>query len=266
MKKRKHTRSASCDVKIGRSNSREYDSDHKMKRQNNHSRNNSRDFDSDFRQKLTRTHSRANLKEDHLNFKYILNYLKPDRIGGTDMSGQRTVRKHSRNHSYDQIYNMPNNIKLDQELHNKFHKNNKVKTTIDDVNLLKNSTASSSKDYVDSKFLAKAEVPTHSRTNSKDLNLNKSILASIVDCETTGLNILRHRRTNSKDLNRVLAPSPSASSLIDLATGADRQHARNSSQSRIQIEPEALLESEQLLNDADPSVVAVTGTIHERQV
>lgn len=228
MKRRKHMRSNSCDVKIGRSNSREYsENDYRLRRQapNNysHSRSNSRDIDMDFRQKLT--HSRTN-SSDHANIKYILNYLKPDhsKLLTTETGSSHSRKKHSRNHSYDQIYNMPNNIKLDQELHSKFNKNrmNAVASAgtsgiEHDVNILK-----SHKDFVENKFCgAKSDVPpvlvklTHSRNNSKDLN-SKGILATIVDDGGSADSILRHRRTNSKDLNRLVtnnvnAPSTSAS-------------------------------------------------------
>lgn len=240
MKQRKHIRSNSCDVKIGRSNSRDYDSEYRMRRppnnasnnnnQHSHSRNNSRDFDSDFRQKLTHTRTHSS---DHANIKYILNYLKPDHsklltayVSTSDGSTSRASRKHSRNHSYDQIYNMPNNIKLDHELHSKFNKNrlNAVAavgaaiasgSAIDshDVNLLKMS-----KEFSDNKFAGKSsDGPgtstgivklSHSRNNSKDLNGKLPTLATIVD-DNGSDSILRHRRTNSKDLNRNVSPSTS---------------------------------------------------------
>lgn len=244
MKRRKHIRSNSCDVKIGRSNSRDYDSEYRMRRQPNnasvnnnhqsHSRNNSRDFDMDFRQKLTHTRTHSS---DHANIKYILNYLKPDHsklltayVSTSDGSTSRASRKHSRNHSYDQIYNMPNNIKLDHELHSKFNKNRinaaaaaavgvatASGSNIDhhDVNLLK-----ANKEFADNKFGGKSTDGScssaagivklsHSRNNSKDLNSKLQPLATIVDDNGTD-SILRHRRTNSKDLNRNL-PSTSAS-------------------------------------------------------
>lgn len=266
MKRRKHIRSNSCDVKIARSNSRDYDTDHRMRRQPNnssHSRNNSRDLDLDFRQKLT--HSRTNSRDDHSNIKYILNYLKPDHSKlftayGSDGGSTRATKKHSRNHSYDQIYNMPNNIKLDQELNKKFTKNriNETASVAEyDVNILQN------KDYADSKLTGKIDPTTvvkmtHSRTNSKDLNTKGHLLATIVDDGTDS--ILRHRRTNSKDLNRVMNMSPSTSSLIEngaaaIASGS-KQHVRNLSQPKVQVEQE-ILESAQLLlqqrNDARDS-------------
>lgn len=259
IKRRKHIRSNSCDVKIGRSNSRDYDSEYKIRRQQNnhsHSRNNSRDLDSDFRQKLT--HSRTN-SNDHANIKYILNYLKPDHpkyhapIYGADGGSGRNGKRHSRNHSYDQIYNMPNNIKLDQELNKKFNKNRMNTVTGNasdhDVNILKST---------DNKFVGKidgtAGILSHSRNNSKDLNVKGQPLATIID---DGIdNILRHRRTNSKDLNRAMQPipitTPSTSSLSESTSTAMigdpniLQHTRNSSQPKIKIEQE-IQESSHLL-------------------
>lgn len=227
-KSKKHYRSSSCDVKIIRSNSREYDHDYKLKKHminNNstHSRNNSRDLNEpDFRQKLT--HSRNNSKDDHhnSNIKYILNYLN---ASNPRTSSSSAAKKHSRNHSYDQIY-MPNNIKIDQELNKKFNKNFSRKNSKDyDVNMLKNCNSSAAKsEYLDSKFLSRknskdynssednvvisgtaAGIVTstvlldtkHSRTNSKDLNFLSAALI-----EDPNGSVLRHRRTSSKDLNR----------------------------------------------------------------
>lgn len=226
-KSKRHYRSSSCDVKIIRSNSRDYDAEGRQKKHivvapsnNSHTRNNSRDFnESDFRTKLT--HTRNNSKDT--NIKFILNYLNATNPRAS------ASRKHSRNHSYDQIY-MPNNIKIDQELHKKFSKGRKNSSTHDyDVNVLQqpNATAavaqlSSAKvEYMDGKFGAVARnnskdcldasgvdtiglvidsIYHHSRSNSKDLNYLKTM------DDTTGvINVLRHRRTSSKDLNRSVA-------------------------------------------------------------
>lgn len=241
-KTRRHKRSSSCDVKIGR----EYGdvNDYRLRRQAPNNYSNSRnDIDWDFRQKLThsRTHS-----SDHANIKYILNFLKPDHSKllsayvTTSDTGSQSRKKHSRNHSYDQIYNMPNNIKLDQELHNKFNKNRmnaNVATAVagcsgvgssgidNDVNILK-----SHRDYSDNKFNSSSKtdgIPTvggpmlvklsHSRNNSKDLNMKGGTLATIVDDAGSADSILRHRRTNSKDLSR-LAAMPSTSAAAVAAT------------------------------------------------
>lgn len=237
-KSKKHYRSSSCDVKIVRSNSREYDHDYKLKKHmiNNsaHSRNNSRDLNEpDFRQKLT--HSRTNSKDDHhnSNIKYILNYLNASNPRTAALSSASTAsKKHSRNHSYDQIY-MPNNIKIDQELNKKFNKNLSRKNSKDyDVNMLKNYSSAAKSEYLDSKFLSRKNSKDfngsvdesaagasggtgqtisgttnimhdtkhqHSRTNSKDF-LNKTTVTLIEDPNGS---VLRHRRTSSKDLNRI---------------------------------------------------------------
>lgn len=180
VKSKQHYRSSSCDVKITRSGSRgEYD---RKPQTVGHSRTNSRDLCAqDFRQKLT--HSRNN-SNDHQNsnIKFILNYLNTPKVIVPTSSSKR----HSRNHSYDQIY-MPNNIKIDLEFQKKFKKN------LEKPKL-------SSKDDVS------AGVPTvrqHSRNNSKDLNLMNIQLAE----DAMGKSCLRHRRTSSKDLGRItLAP------------------------------------------------------------
>lgn len=224
-KSKRHYRSSSCDVKIIRSNSRDYDAESRLKKHivvassnNSHTRNNSRDLNEpDFRTKLT--HTRNNSKDT--NIKFILNYLNAT-------NPRASSRKHSRNHSYDQIY-MPSNIKIDQELHKKFSKGRKNSSTHDyDVNVLQQPNAaaaaqlSSAKvEYMDGKFGAVAKnhskdcldasevdsiglvidsIYHHSRSNSKDLNYLKTVE------DTTGANsVLRHRRTSSKDLNRGLA-------------------------------------------------------------
>lgn len=202
---------------IVRSNSREYEHDHKSKPSAHHSRNNSRDMEIEFRQKLT--HTRNNSKDDHnSNIKFILNYLnttgKPNEVS-------KTSKKHSRNHSYDQIY-MSNNIKIDQELHNKFTKNLSRKNSRDpDINIIKNIKKNNSKTVLcddDFKYPGK---------NPKDLNLK-------VVTDESNSSVLRHRRTNSRDLSRIASTSSDSS-----------KHMRNSSQHKIQIEQE--LESAQCL-------------------
>lgn len=144
-----------------------------------HSRNNSHDLASDFRQKLT--HSRTNSRDDqNLNIKYILNHLKKD-------DDSHRAKKHSRNHSYDQIYT-PNNIRFDQDLF-------KLKKS---VNLLKNLEAKvkNSNETSDLKY------NHHSRNNSKDLNAKE--IKPLVEVPLSASSILRHRRTNSKDLNKMV--------------------------------------------------------------
>lgn len=222
-------------MKIGRSNSREYDAEYRNRRlfqKRGHARNYSHDLDFDNnRHKRHPTHSRTSSRDEPMNIKYILNCLKPDAstnrllmssaaLMATAAAAPRSVRKHSRNHSYDQIYNMPNNIKIDQELYNRFNKNRTSEATTstpmieNDLAMAKSSNINANnKEYLDSKMLNKCDVGlppkgnSHSRTNSKDLN-KTSFLSSLVD---DAANILRHRRTNSKDLNRILNPIPSTS-------------------------------------------------------
>lgn len=269
LNKRKHIRSNSCDVKIGRSNSREYDADYRNRRlQQNltHSRNNSRDIDLDARLKRNPTHSRTNSRDEPINIKYILNCLKPDLLGLPPPV--RSSRRHSRNRSYDQIYNMPNNIKFDQELHNKFNKN-RNKTTATGVassSVIENDLAKNNE--IDQKYvrsdgsgpssmMSMPTAVTHSRNNSKDLN-KPSFLSSLVD--DAAHSILRHRRTNSKDLNRIVnaqtsatpIPSTSATACDPSDSGSSKQqqpplivvpqHRRNLSQTKIEFPEEDTLD------------------------
>lgn len=204
------------------SHSRDNENDQRTKRPAHHSRNNSRDMEIEFRQKLT--HTRNNSKDDHnSNIKFILNYLNTT---GKPNEASKTSKKHSRNHSYDQIY-MPNNIKIDQELHNKFNKNflTRKNSREPDINIIKNINA---RDPVDHKFVKRNVSKTtigdddpkfqHPCTNSKDLNIKVLLDDS---------SVLRHRRTSSRDLSRVASTSSDSS-----------KHIRNSSQHKIQIEHE----------------------------
>lgn len=233
-------------MKIGRSNSREYDPEYRNRRlfhRRAHSRNNSHDLDFDSRHKRPPTHSRTSSR-DEPTIKYILNCLKPDErtnrllmssaalmatAAAAEHGAARAVRKHCRNHSYDQIYSMP--IKMDQELHNKFNRHRTLAATTsvpigtdNEQNATKSTNLSNlnaNKEYLDNRMLSKIEMPqstnipmsSHSRTNSKDLN-KSNFLSSLVD---DAANILRHRRTNSKDLNRILNPMPSTSEMGPLA-------------------------------------------------
>lgn len=251
-------------MKIARSNSREYDPDYRNRRlfhRRGHSRNYSHDLDFDNRQKRQPTHSRTSSRDEPMNIKYILSCLKPDAstnrllmssaalmatAAAAEHGAARAVRKHCRNHSYDQIYSMPHNIKIDQELHNKFNRHRTLAATTsspvieNDLNVAKptNLTNTANKEYLDNIMLSKTEpapppsatiipIGSHSRTNSKDLN-KSNFLSSLVD---DAANILRHRRTNSKDLNRILNPMPSSSEAGPLTnepqTTQSQFHKRN---------------------------------------
>ncbi len=123
---------------------------------------------------------------------------------------------------------MPNNIKIDQELHNKFNKNLSRKNSREpDINIIKNIKRNNSKTVLtddDTKF----PHPTSCTSNSKDLNLK-----ALPD-EPNSSSVLRHRRTSSRDLSRIASSSSDST-----------KHIRNSSQHKIQIEQE--LESAQFL-------------------
>lgn len=184
-KSKQHYRSSSCDVKITRSGSRN-EQDRKTPAVS-HSRTNSRDLcSSDFRQKLT--HSRNNSSDHHnSNIKFILNYLNTPKV----IVPTNSSKKHSRNHSYDQIY-MPHNIKIDHEFQKKFKKNLEqqmivVPSTRNDPNHPEASTSG----------CVGIRQPARNIT-SKDMDLMNIQLTE----DAQGNSCLRHRRTSSKDLNR----------------------------------------------------------------
>ncbi|CAD6997100.1 unnamed protein product [Ceratitis capitata] len=250
-KSKKHFRSASCDVKMIRSFSKDQNiapvaastegGTHEpikiksLKRFQTHSRNNSSDLNSDFRHKLT--HSRTNSRDDAgaLNIRYIQNQLKPQEDEEEDdeltTGCGHFVKKHSRNHSYDQIY-MPNNIRFDADFFRNHH-NNKNKN----VNVLKN-VMNREEHRVKNSNETEAALGSrgHSRNNSKDLNIRAAstgsnnlnattqacnggaascvgggagavVVGAAHNVAEAALNILRHRRTNSKDLNYTLCTS-----------------------------------------------------------
>lgn len=183
-KSKQHYRSSSCDVKITRSGSR---NDYDRKPQAvGHSRNNSRDLCAhDFRQKLT--HSRNNSSDHHnSNIKFILNYLNTPKV----IVPTSATKKHSRNHSYDQIY-MPHNIKIDKEFQKKFKKNLEQQMVV--------PTPDESIQPVAGTSSGSTGIRQHSRNNSKDMDFMNIQLGE----DAQGNSCLRHRRTSSKDLNRI---------------------------------------------------------------
>lgn len=251
--KKSHIRSSSCDVKFIRNNNNNNTSN-----ENNdsskflklpkkcHSRTNSKDVEQEFRARFS--HNRNN--SDHLNIKYIINYLKSaPRIGMLneeqmdDGGSNRGRRGHSRNHSYDRIYTANNNAAflsdpLDQE-------ELSVRlaplvgggvggeaTGTKDVNVWREKENNN----LEEKFLAPTAaaiellVPasfeskyTHSRNNSKDFNVKLDEFGG--GAGSTAAN-LRHRRTNSKDLN-VRNEEGGVSSNLAGATGQTLLHFNN---------------------------------------
>jgi len=188
--------------------------------------------------------------------RYIQNQLRPQDCAEEDDDDELTtgcghfVKKHSRNHSYDQIY-MPNNIRFDADFlrhphphHNPKKNVNVLKNVVTDVGKLKNSNEMEA---------GAAGSRGHSRNNSKDLNtkissgtpVNNASGQVASDTSTTGLSVLRHRRTNSKDLNYQVLPEAAASS--SLAGHPHPQHTRNTSHHKIQIDDDR----NELINDND---------------
>nr|NP_609293.2 organic anion transporting polypeptide 30B, isoform B [Drosophila melanogaster]NP_723463.1 organic anion transporting polypeptide 30B, isoform A [Drosophila melanogaster]NP_995668.1 organic anion transporting polypeptide 30B, isoform C [Drosophila melanogaster]AAF52781.2 organic anion transporting polypeptide 30B, isoform A [Drosophila melanogaster]AAN10695.1 organic anion transporting polypeptide 30B, isoform B [Drosophila melanogaster]AAS64664.1 organic anion transporting polypeptide 30B, len=253
-KSKKHFRSASCDVKMIKSFARDHSSSSgpadaagqdavgastKYK--------NLKKF-----QAHTRNHS-TDLHDPSQPIRYIQNQLRPQDCPEEDDDEELTtgcghfVKKHSRNHSYDQIY-MPNNIRFDADFlrhphshHNPKKNVNVLKNVVSDVGKLKNSNEIEA---------GGAGSRGHSRNNSKDLNtkISSATPASgqvVTDASTTGLSVLRHRRTNSKDLNYQVLPESAASSSV--SGHAHPQHTRNTSHHKIQIDDDR----NELINDND---------------
>lgn len=216
-----------------------------------HSRNNSNDINFESRQKFAH-HSRTNSRDDAaFNIKYIQNQLKQSIEDDDELTAGcgHFVKKHSRNHSYDQIY-MPNNIRFDAD----FFRGRK------NVNLLKNVVESKVKNSNETDAATRG----HSRNSSKDLNLKSHQHQqltmtlpppSLTVTSATGMgsnaavetafNILRHRRTNSKDLNIIAYSSgsdatcsPAISSNLNCNVNVvnSAKHSRSSSHHKIQID------------------------------
>lgn len=270
-KSKKHFRSASCDVKMIRSFAKDHNTNpapdvcetskfKNLRKLHTHSRNNSSDLNSEFRHKLV-AHSNSCSRDDaNFGIRFIQNQLKPqedeeDEDELTTGCGH-FVRKHSRNHSYDQIY-MPNNIRFDPEFFrshnnhhhhhtNNFHYSNNKKN----VNLLKNVVESKLKN---SNETNEASSRGHSRNNSKDLNIKVSLTNSNTNntvptttlTTETALSILRHRRTNSKDLNHIATSGkidhPIASNASSVAAAVainttNKKLSQSSSNQKIQID------------------------------
>ncbi|KAH8376525.1 hypothetical protein KR093_000020, partial [Drosophila rubida] len=280
-KSKKHFRSASCDVKMIRSFAKDHnvaggaasstaadaaagDKYRNLKKLQSHTRNHSTDLNpQDARHKTLRD-------DPTLPIRYIQNQLRPQDCAEEDDDDELTtgcghfVKKHSRNHSYDQIY-MPNNIRFDADfLRHPHHPHSHHSNAKKNVNVLKNVVSSNSGDAAVGKLKNSNEMEAaaaaataaggsrcHSRNNSKDLN---SQLA-VSEPASTGLSILRHRRTNSKDLNYSILPETSSTTAAGnlgaaaavAASTSHSNHTRNASHHKIQIDDDR----NELINDQD---------------
>lgn len=261
-KSKKHFRSSSCDVKMIRSFAKDHnvttagsvaadaaagDKYRNLKKLQSHTRNHSTDLNPhDVRHKTLRD-------DPTLPIRYIQNQLRPQECAEEDDDDELTtgcghfVKKHSRNHSYDQIY-MPNNIRFDADfLRHPHHSYNPKKN----VNLLKNVVCDASKvknsnEQEAAVAAAAAGSRSHSRNNSKDLNRDQASLAAI-EPAATGISILRHRRTNSRELNYSMLPPDAVTNVTATVQQHPHQHARNISHShqKIQIDDDR----NELIND-----------------
>ncbi|XP_060646587.1 solute carrier organic anion transporter family member 5A1 isoform X1 [Drosophila nasuta] len=266
-KSKKHFRSASCDVKMIRSFAKDHnvaggvatasaadaagDKYRNLKKLQSHTRNHSTDLNpQDARHKTLRD-------DPTLPIRYIQNQLRPQDCAEEDDDDELTtgcghfVKKHSRNHSYDQIY-MPNNIRFDADfLRHPHHAHSHHSNPKKNVNLLKNVVSGDGKLKNSNETEAAAAAVAgggsrcHSRNNSKDLN---SQLA-LTEPAATGLSILRHRRTNSKDLNYSILPETSVATAAAAASSqsSHSNHTRNTSHHKIQIDDDR----NELINDQD---------------
>ncbi|XP_013098358.1 solute carrier organic anion transporter family member 5A1 [Stomoxys calcitrans] len=259
-KSKKHFRSASCDVKMIRSFAKDHNTNttpmdacetskfKNLKKLHTHSRNNSSDLNTEFRHKLV-AHSNSCSRDDpNFSIRFIQNQLKPQEDEEDDdeltTGCGHFVRKHSRNHSYDQIY-MPNNIRFDPEFFRGHHHHNNKKN----VNLLKNVVENKVKNSNEANGSVSSSAGSrgHSRNNSKEFNIKvaQNVLGTNTNTSGTLLNdsalsILRHRRTNSKDLNHCTTTSSitdtAAATCSSSASSNHKKHSRNPSHQKIQID------------------------------
>ncbi|KAH8282669.1 hypothetical protein KR054_009059 [Drosophila jambulina] len=253
-KSKKHFRSASCDVKMIKSFARDHNSSSgpadAAGQEASGSASNSKYKNLKKFQAHTRNHS-TDLHDNSQPIRYIQNQLRPQDCAEEEDDDELTtgcghfVKKHSRNHSYDQIY-MPNNIRFDADFlrhphphHNPKKNVNVLKNVVTETGKLKNSNE------IEAAGGGSSSSRGHSRNNSKDLNTKIPSVTSgnlvagqpavVTDGSSTGLSVLRHRRTNSKDLNYQTLPedAPASSSSHP---HAQQQHTRNTSHHKIQID------------------------------
>lgn len=228
---KKHVRSSSCDVKIMRSNSSNWQNDSK-RIPKGHARNHSQGVESEFRRKLT--HSRNNSRDDQsLNIKCIINYLKNNPYRPSTSVAKRPKR---RNHSYDQIY-LQNNL-VDNEVNKRYIKNHEAfkNGSNTDILTVKNINTKDAADNLLKKTTNDETPITIPTININNTNVNPKDPTPLTDIPSTSNsnNILRHRRTSSKDANKVILDSVG--------------HRRNSSQHKIEVDSDpVMIESIQLL-------------------
>lgn len=240
----KHFRSNSCDIKIGRSNSRESDINPAYRRfMRGHSRNNSHDIDQE--QRIGR--SLQQQQPQHYNIRYILNQLKTNNATAEqnlmNLKNNFKNRRHMRNHSYGQEFSfLPNNtiVRLNNEAANQFlqstcgssqpistghsfrshsRKNSKdfhqhiphdLKSNVTKERMLLSKNVSvEMNEELEQKYNKESatDLQQHSRNNSRDLSkINlASVATSLKSLITAADEGIRHRRTNSKDLQKPIA-------------------------------------------------------------
>ncbi|EDW37250.1 GL26157 [Drosophila persimilis] len=276
-KSKKHFRSASCDVKMIKSFARDHNSSsgpadaagQEAGAGSSSKYKNLKKF-----QAHTRNHS-TDLHDNSQPIRYIQNQLRPQDCAEEEDDDELTtgcghfVKKHSRNHSYDQIY-MPNNIRFDADFLRHSHPHHNPKKN---VNVLKNVVAETCGKLKNSNEMEAGGGGSgsrgHSRNNSKDLNTKSASGAAPSSSgqpaaeqppASTGLSVLRHRRTNSKDLNYTMlaevTPPSAAAPAANVNRGGgggaashqqQQHHSRNTSHHKIQIDDDR----NELINDND---------------
>lgn len=225
---RKHFRSNSCDIKIGRSSSRESEinPDYRLRRfMRGHSRNNSRDMDYDQR---TAANSGQPQPPQHYNIRYILNQLKTNNASAeqnlVNLKNNFQNRRHMRNHSYGQEFSfLPNNtiVRLNNDCANQFLQSTCGSSEpISRGHSFRHHSRKNSKDF-------HHHHPQQQHPLSKErmlLSKNASVeLNEELEQKYSTDSSKQHSRQNSKDLNNKINLASVATSLKSLIanTGED---------------------------------------------
>lgn len=234
----KHFRSNSCDIKIGRSNSRESDINPAYRRfMRGHSRNNSHDIDQE-QQRIGRSLNQQ--QPQHYNIRYILNQLKTNNATAEqnlmNLKNNFKNRRHMRNHSYGQEFSfLPNNtiVRLNNDAANQFLQSTCGSSQpISTGHSFRSHSRKNSKDFLqhlphDLKSNVTKERMLLSKNVSVEMNEEleqKYNKESVTDSQ-------QHSRNNSRDMNKINLASVATSlkSLITTAADEGIRHRRTNS-------------------------------------
>lgn len=228
----KHFRSNSCDIKIGRSNSRSESSDINpayRRFMRGHSRNNSHDIDQE-QQQQQRVGGRS-LQPQNYNIRYILNQLKTNNATAEqnlmNLKNNFKNRRHMRNHSYGQEFSfLPNNtiVRLNNEAANQFLQSTCGSSQpISTGHSFRSHSRKNSKDFHqhvlphDLKSNVTKERMLLSKNVSVEMNEELEQKYNKESGESDYSEQQQHSRNNSKDLSKINLTSVATSlkSLID---------------------------------------------------